>query len=58
MSAELRDLMTSKLISCSGTTSYNPQGNRQVERFSGSIWRTITAAVKSRWQVVLPDILY
>ena len=64
MSGELRDYLTSKGIAFSRTTSYNPQGNGQVERFNASIWRTITAALKSRnlpircWQVVLPDALH
>ncbi|XP_069984643.1 uncharacterized protein [Penaeus vannamei] len=41
-----------------------PFGNGQVERFNESIWRTITAALKSRglptqyWQTVLPDALH
>ena len=64
MSKELQEFLAEKGIACSRTTAYNPQGNGQVERFNGSIWRTITAALKSRdlptpyWQVVLPDALH
>ena len=64
MSKEVQDFLVSKGIGCSRTTAYNPQGNGQVERFNGSIWRTITAALKSRglptqyWQTVLPDALH
>ena len=64
MSQELREFLTSKGISCSRTTSYNPQGNGQVERFNGIIWKAITMALKSRelptkyWQQVLPDALH
>lgn len=64
MSKEVQDFLVSKGIGCSRTTPYNPQGNGQVERFNGTIWRTITAALKSRglptqyWQTVLPDALH
>jgi len=64
MSKELRDFLVSKGISCSRTTSYNPQGNGQAERYNGTIWKAITMALKSRglptkyWQMVLPDALH
>ena len=64
MSKELQEFLTSKGISCSRTTSYNPQGNRQVEQFNGIIWKAITMVLKSRclpvqcWQTVLPDVLH
>ena len=64
MSRELREFLTSKGIASSRTTSYNPQGNGQTERYNGIIWRAITMALKSRdlptkcWQIVLPDALH
>ena len=64
MSRELREFLTSKGIASSRTTSYNPQGNGQTERYNGIIWRAITMALKSCdlptkcWQVVLPDALH
>ena len=64
MSKELQDFLTSKGIAYSRTTSYNPQGNGQAERFNGTIWKAITAGLKSRglptqnWQSVLPDALH
>ena len=64
MSKEVQDFLVSKGIGCSRTTACNPQGNGQIERFNGSIWNTITAALKSRdlqtqyWQTVLPDALH
>lgn len=64
MSTELREFLMSKGIACSRTTSYNPQGNGQAERFNGTIWKAISMALKSRelptklWQVVLPDTLH
>ena len=64
MSRELKDFLAGKGIASSRTTSYNPQGNGQAERFNASIWKNITAALMSRclptrcWQVVLPDALH
>lgn len=64
MSRELQEFLSTKGIACSRTTSYNPQGNGQVERFNGIIWKAITTALKSRnlpiecWQAVLPDALH
>ena len=64
MSRELREFLTTKGISSSQTTSYNPQGNGQAERYNGTIWKAITMALMSRglstecWQYVLPDALH
>ena len=60
MSAELKQFLSSKGIASSRTTSYNPQCNGQVERENGTIWKSITLALKSRshWQEVLPDVLH
>ena len=64
MSSELKLFLQTKGISSSRTTSYNPAGNGQVERLNGSLWKTITLALKSRnlsvdsWQTVLPDALH
>ena len=32
----------------SRTTSYNPEGNGQVERYNGIIWQSILLALKSK----------
>jgi len=64
MSRELQEFLTGRGIACSRTTSYNPQGNGQAERYNGTIWKAVTMALKSRglpmkcWQVVLPDALH
>lgn len=64
MSKELRDFLANKGIACSRTTSYNPSGNGQVERYNGVIWKTVTTALRTRglpeqcWQSVLPDALH
>ena len=64
MSSELRSFLHSKGIATSRTTSYNPEGNGQVERLNGTLWKAITLALKTRslpvncWKEVLPDCLH
>lgn len=64
MSKELQDFLASKGIAYSRTTSYNPHGNGQVERYNGVIWKAIATTLRSRglpdkcWQMVLPDALH
>ena len=63
MSRELREVLTSKGVAMSHTTSYNPAGNGQVEKYNGTIWKAVTACLKSKTlpaeycQEVLPDVL-
>ena len=64
MSNELKSFLHSKGIATSRTTPYNPTGNSQVERLNGTLWKTITLALKSNnlpttsWQFVLDDALH
>ena len=64
MSAELKSFLFSKGIATSRTTAYNPEGNGQVERYNGIIWKAVSLALRSRglpverWEVVLPDALH
>ena len=64
MSEELRQFLQGRGIAMSRTTPYNPQGNGQVERYNGIIWRTISLTLKTRglspadWESVLPDALH
>lgn len=64
MSEELKQFLQKRGIATSRTTPYNPQGNGQVERYNGIIWRTISLALKTRdlkpadWESVLPDALH
>ena len=64
LSAEMRKYLHERGISTSKTSRYNPSGNGQAERFNGTIWKTVTLALKSRnlptsaWEVVLPDALH
>ena len=64
MSHELQAFLAGKGIATSRTTSYNPEGNGQVERYNGIIWKAVEMALDSNnlpvkyWQDVLPDVLH
>ena len=64
VSAELKSFLSSKGISSSQSTAYNPRGNGQVERYNGIIWKAVSLALRSRdlpvqnWEAVLPDALH
>ncbi|KAG8189768.1 hypothetical protein JTE90_017685 [Oedothorax gibbosus] len=64
MSADLKIFLNSQGIASSRTTAYNPQGNGQVERYNGIIWKTIQLALKTkqmqieRWEERLPTALH
>ena len=64
ISHELKSFLNSRGIATSRTSAYNPQGNGQVERFNGIIWKTVSLALESRglsqsnWEHVLPDALH
>ena len=63
MSAELKQFLLGLGIASSRTTGYNPQGNGQVERYNGIIWKAVTLTLKTRglepeqWELVLSDAL-
>ncbi|XP_041989092.1 uncharacterized protein LOC121740463 [Aricia agestis] len=64
MSKELRDFLVMNGVACSRSTPYNPQGNGQVERLNGTLWKTIRLILKSKqmdighWEHVLPNALH
>ena len=64
MSHELQAFLREKVVATSRTTSYNPAGNGQVERYNGIIWKAVEMSLKPKnlhtkyWQVVLPDVLH
>ena len=64
MSHELRAFFAEKGIATSRTTSYNPEGNGQVEKYNGVVWKATIKSLRSKnlptkhWQVVLPDVLH
>ncbi|XP_047989823.1 uncharacterized protein LOC125229088 [Leguminivora glycinivorella] len=59
MSEEIQSFLKKCNIATSRTTPYNPQGNGQVEKLNGTLWRTIQLSLKSRnlpienWEHVL-----
>ena len=62
--SEFKQFMHSRGISTSYTTPYKSQGNSQVERLNGTIWKTIELALNDKnvpikqWESVLPEVLY
>ena len=64
LSNHVKSFLMSHGIGSSHTSSYNPAGNGQCERFNGTIWRTIKLALRakglhaSQWEVVLPESLH
>ena len=64
MSKELKAFLMSRGIATSRTTPYNPEGNGLVESSNGTIWRSVTMALRSKglpqscWQLVMPDVLH
>lgn len=64
MSEELQKFLRNQGIASSRTTPYNPQGNGQVERLNGTLWRTIQLNLKSRnlpidyWELALKQALH
>ena len=64
ISEELKAFLNSRGVATSRTSSYNPRGNGQVERYNGIVWKTLSLALDSRglsqscWEQVLPDALH
>ncbi|KAG8173283.1 hypothetical protein JTE90_009856 [Oedothorax gibbosus] len=64
MSQELKSFLTSSGVATSRTTAYNPQGNGQVERYNGIVWKTVLLALNSkglgteRWEETLQPALH
>ena len=64
ISEELKTFLNERGVATSRTSAYNPQGNGQVERYNGVIWKAVTLALESRdlppsnWEQVLPDALH
>ena len=64
ISSELTDFFINHGIAFSNSSRYNPQGNGQVERYNGVIWKSIELALysekldKTLWEHVLPVVLH
>ncbi|XP_046970401.1 uncharacterized protein LOC124537572 [Vanessa cardui] len=64
MSEQLKHFFYSLGIACSRTTPYNPQGNGQVEKLNGTLWRNIQLYLRSKdmeisdWEKALPVALH
>ena len=64
MSHELKEFLNSCSVPYSRSTPYNPEGNGQVERLNGTLWKTVNLFLKSqnlstnRWQEVLASALH
>ena len=62
MSQEIKEFLSSRGVCLSQSTPYNPQGNGQIERYNGVIWKTLELAAASRniqiKQMLLPDALH
>ena len=63
-SYELKSWLLSHGVATSQTTSYNPRGNGQCEKYNDIIWKTILGALKFRklpvthWELVMTDALH
>ena len=64
MCKELKEFLHSHGIATSKTSPYNPRGNGQVEKYNGTIWKSIqlkleeTGLDKRHWERFLPDALH
>ena len=64
MSNQVKNFLHEKGISTSRTTPFNPQGNGQIERYNGIIWKYVNLALRTRnlptthWEVVLSGALH
>ena len=64
LSEELRKYLREKGIATSKTSRYHPEGNGQVEKLNGTLWKAIQVTLHARnmntqyWENVLPDALH
>ena len=60
----IKNFLNSKGVATSHSSIYHPEGNSQVERSIGSIWRKVKLALKAcylpinRWESVIPEVLH
>ena len=64
MSNNFKSFLHSREIATIHTTPYNPEGNGQCKRYNGTIWKTITPALKNhklpakQWLAMITDALH
>ena len=64
LSNEVTQYLHQKGITTSRTSRHNPQGNGQVEKLNGTLWKAIEVTLHSKnmklseWETVLPDALH
>ncbi|XP_066906426.1 uncharacterized protein [Halyomorpha halys] len=64
MSKDVKNFLHANGVATSRTPPYNPEGNGQVERLNGTLWKTINLAVKTQglkvedWETVLQESLH
>ena len=64
LSREVKRFLLERGVATSHSTPYHPQGNSQVERYNGVIWKAISCILKSRnlpikaWESVLPQVMH
>ena len=64
ISQELRSFLLTLGIGCSNSAPYNPRGNGQVERYNGTIWKSVQLGLRSsdlkgsQWEIMLPSALH
>ena len=64
ISEELKLFLLKRGIATSRSTRYNPEGNGQVEKYNGVIWKAVQLALKTKklplsdWEYVITDALH
>lgn len=64
LAGEIKDYLRGKGIATSKTSRYHPEGNGQVEKLNGTVWKAIQTTLHSsnmklpHWEEILPNALH
>ena len=64
LAREIKDFLHKKGIATSKTSRYHPEGNGQIEKLNGTLWKAIQTTLHSNqmklpyWEDILPDALH